>query len=287
MKSFAWWWLLAMAACTSGPVDGGDVVIPPDPDDATCMPSSIVTTPEASIYLGTKSAYDGSHAIDVQLPTLWAGDHIDDHVDVQVGWTSACTLTNTCSPTEPVVYGQCAMPPSLTASVTSPTPSVVAIFDDGRESGLASNPQIPGGFELYTVKVLAQGDVTIHVELGGTGSQSIAVDEVLHVLHLDDIRFRCYVGPGYTQEQSCASVAAGTPLAIVYDGLAGSSYHDIAATVAWAGPDANPSPECVGVELPGDSDWSTRCTLPAGLTQPVTITVSAHGLTRSATIAVE
>jgi hypothetical protein len=95
------------------------------------------------------------------------------------------------------------------------------------------------------------------------------------------------VGSGYTHEQPCASVAPGAPLAIVYDGLAEGTYHVLAATVAWTGPDAVPAPECIGVKLPGDSDWSSRCTFPQGLTQAVTISVAAHGLTRATTIDVQ
>jgi hypothetical protein len=140
---------------------------------------------------------------------------------------------------------------------------------------------------LYTVTLLAAGEVTIHVETQMDSAQRVVVDEVVHVLRLDDIRFRCYIGPDYSQQQSCASVAAGTPIAIVYDGLAGGAYHDITAAITWAGPEADTAPPaCDQVSLPGDSDGSKRCALPAGLTQPLTITVSSHGITRTATIEV-
>jgi hypothetical protein len=258
---------------------------------SACVAESPSVPPNPAGYTPSGSAGSGSGSAEACAPdsvpstgavgitaAAWTFTHAG--VAVAAGWTQACSGLVECpwDEDDPPVYAQCSTPP-FTASATA-TGAGESTVDYGTKDGSHG----------WLVTPSTTGTLTIHVETTNTATgEHLSDDQTIDVRDLEDIRFRCFVGPGYfgPNPTPCPSpVPAGTPIAIAVDGVLAGSYYSISDSLTWSGL-GSATPSCTGDFVAGDTHYSDYCLLDSGLTQSATVTATAYGVTKAYRISVQ
>lgn len=253
--------LVALAACTDGqpfeptpigPSGGGGGGHP------TCAPDPLPARSSIDVLGGYP---------------LWTRQSIS----VEAEWTQSCSGLVECpwlGNGDTPIYETCHIP-GIATTLTAMDATVA------KESKTTADRRV----DTYTITPTHAGSVAMHVSLTNTDTgETAAKDATVVVRDLEDLRFRCIIGPDLSTAVPCPDpIPAGSEIGVIVDGRAADRYDYVPAAVTFSSGDQH---GCSGDQVGDDDHYSELCIL-EGVTQPLTVTATAFGVTRTATLSVQ